>query len=456
MPAPGPTPLEVRRRPPPGAAGAGAEPPDTGAIDSAGVASAPKNPEASAVAAHGSTLADGRRIAPAPGSAGPPWRVARPPGSPGPRSPTRPAGQYAVQSETVGARAVRARRRRRRPWGRAGGSRPPRRRGATAPRRRRTRPRRRPPPGRPTARTAPIPASRERRPGGGERRTSHLPVPTTDETETPDPLLLLRFLLVLGFRRVRPGNVLEHPLRRAAPRRDPGRPRPRPRRVRGRDRREPRDPPIPPRPARLLRQGRGGDALGLGPLLPARPGPDPRPPRPPPRPPEREPRAAPRRRSATRRASRGSDLADRLGVAGPSVTRQVQRLIEEGLVEAERCGRSTCYRLTAGVHRRRSEQRSRRAPTRRRVAADQPPGVSRRPVRPAVCGELEKGAVQVIRLPRPAAGSRSGLRPASADRPRRSWPFRPPAEGRNCRTGRGCLPGSPACSSPAGAGPGSH
>lgn len=46
------------------------------------------------------------------------------------------------------------------------------------------------------------------------------------------------------------------------------------------------------------------------------------------------------------------ELADLLGVAGPSVTRQVQRLIDEELVESRRCGRFQRYWLTqecAGV-----------------------------------------------------------------------------------------------------------
>ncbi len=40
------------------------------------------------------------------------------------------------------------------------------------------------------------------------------------------------------------------------------------------------------------------------------------------------------------------ELAGRLGVAGPSVTRQVQRLVDEELVERRRCGQSQRYWLT--------------------------------------------------------------------------------------------------------------
>ena len=155
----------------------------------------------------------------------------------------------------------------------------------------------------------------------------------TGETETPDPLLLLRFLLVLGFRRVRPGNVLEHPLRRglhAAIGADPGLDLAGCAAATGANRETlryhlallvccgkvveetrsgsvryfPHDPALTPVHRALLHALRNES---LAPML-----------------------------AAVRDApgiSRG-DLADRLGVAGPSVTRQVQRLIEEGLVES--------------------------------------------------------------------------------------------------------------------------
>ena len=64
-------------------------------------------------------------------------------------------------------------------------------------------------------------------PGAGRTRkeSPSLPAPSDTEDGVPDPLLLLRFLLFLGYRRIRPGNVLEHPARRdlaAAIASDPG------------------------------------------------------------------------------------------------------------------------------------------------------------------------------------------------------------------------------------------
>jgi DNA-binding MarR family transcriptional regulator len=40
------------------------------------------------------------------------------------------------------------------------------------------------------------------------------------------------------------------------------------------------------------------------------------------------------------------ELAAALGIAGPTATRQVGRLVADGLVEQQRSGRSQCYRLT--------------------------------------------------------------------------------------------------------------
>ncbi|MEN6342901.1 MAG: MarR family transcriptional regulator [Methanospirillum sp.] len=181
--------------------------------------------------------------------------------------------------------------------------------------------------------------------GRGRKDASHLPLPVAEGTEAPDPILLLRFLLVLGFRRVRPGNVLEHPLRRAlysAIGIDPGLDLAGCAAATGANRETlryhlallvccgrvieetrsgsvryfPHDPVLTPLHRALLHALRNES---LAPML-----------------------------AAIRNAPGISrhELADRLGVAGPSVTRQVQRLIEDGLVEAERCGRLQCYRLT--------------------------------------------------------------------------------------------------------------
>jgi len=181
--------------------------------------------------------------------------------------------------------------------------------------------------------------------GRGRKDASHLPLPVTEGTEAPDPILLLRFLLLLGFRRVRPGNVLEHPLRRAlytAIGTDPGLDLAGCAAATGANRETIRyhlallvccgrvieetrsgsvryfthDPALTPLHRALLHGLRNES---LAPML-------------------RVIRDAP--------GISRHELADRLGVAGPSVTRQVRRLIEDGLVEAERYGRLQSYRLT--------------------------------------------------------------------------------------------------------------
>lgn len=182
--------------------------------------------------------------------------------------------------------------------------------------------------------------------GRGRKDAPHLPVPVAEGTGTPDPILLLRFLLVLGFRRVRPANVLEHPLRRAlhaSVRSDPGLDLAGCAAATGANRETlryhlallvccgkvteearfgsvryfPHDPALTPGCRALLHALRNES---LAPILVAI-------------------RDAP--------GISRQELADRLGVTGPSVSRQVSRLIEDGLVRAGRCGRSQCYRLTA-------------------------------------------------------------------------------------------------------------
>jgi DNA-binding transcriptional ArsR family regulator len=189
------------------------------------------------------------------------------------------------------------------------------------------------------------PGTQESPAGRGRKDGTQIPAPVPGGATTPDPILLFRFLFVLGFRRVRPGNVLEHPLRQAlhgAIAADPGLDLSGCAAVTGANRetlryhlallvccgkvREetrsgsvrffPHDPALTPVRRALLHALRNES---LAPML-------------------REIRDAP--------GISRQELADRLGVAGPSVTRQVQRLIEEDLVESERCGRSTCYRLT--------------------------------------------------------------------------------------------------------------
>ena len=233
-----------------------------------------------------------------------------------------PGRPYAVQSETAGFRAARARAAaaaategRERPDSHDGG------------------PHRGPPP---TPAPEAVPARPSHEPGDsgrGRKDGTHLPVPTTGETETPDPLLLLRFLLVLGFRRVRPGNVLEHPLRRrlhAAIGAEPGLDLAGCAAATGANRETlryhlallvccgkvveetrsgsvryfPHDPALTPVHRALLHALRNES---LAPILAA---------------------------VGTAPGISRSDLAERLGVAGPSVTRQVQRLIEDGLVES--------------------------------------------------------------------------------------------------------------------------
>ena len=161
----------------------------------------------------------------------------------------------------------------------------------------------------------------------------------------PDPLLLLRFLLFLGYRRVRPGNVLDQPVRRALHdivADDPGLDLAECVAATGANRETlryhlgllicsgkimeetrngsvryfPRDPALTPAHRAVLHFRRNPSLAPLLYLIRDTPG-----------------------------ISR-LELAGHLGVAGPSITRQVQRLFDEGLVERRRCGQSQRYWLT--------------------------------------------------------------------------------------------------------------
>lgn len=184
---------------------------------------------------------------------------------------------------------------------------------------------------------------------GGRSRRTPLALPFTAETHdgVPDPLLLLRFLLFLGYRRIRPGNVLDHPMRRdlaSAIMVDPGLDLAGCVAVTGANRETlryhlailvcagkvmeetrngsvryfPHDPTLTSSHRAVLHHSRNPS---LGPLL-------------------HYIRDVP---GISRR-----ELAERLGVAGPSVTRQVKRLVDEGLVENRGGGLSQGYWLTPG------------------------------------------------------------------------------------------------------------
>lgn len=210
------------------------------------------------------------------------------------------------------------------------------------------------PPAAPTARTGLEPADQGSADGGSGRGRRNPPaVPVSMETGdgVPDPLLFLRFLLFLGYRRVRPTNLLDHPVRRdlaAAIAADPGldlagcvvatgahretlryhlallacsgkileetR--------NGSVRYFPRDPFLTPVNRAVIHLERNPSLAQALHHIRDRPG-------------------IPRR-----------ELAALLGVAGPSVTRQVQRLVDEGLVANRGYGPSQGYWLTpecAGV-----------------------------------------------------------------------------------------------------------
>ncbi len=183
--------------------------------------------------------------------------------------------------------------------------------------------------------------------GAGRGRKGDLPLaaPMESDDAAPDPILLLRFLLFLGYRRIRPGNVLDHPVRRdlsAAIGADPGLDLAGCVAATGANRETlryhlcllvvsgkvveearngsvryfPHDPALTPVHRAVLHYRR---TPSLAPLL-------------------NHIRHAP---GISRR-----ELAIRLDLAGPTVTRQVQRLIDEGLVEPRRCGRSQRYWLT--------------------------------------------------------------------------------------------------------------
>lgn len=183
--------------------------------------------------------------------------------------------------------------------------------------------------------------------GPGRARKGDLPLspPMGTDGDVPDPLLLLRFLLFLGYRRIRPGNVLDHPVRRdlsAAVAADPGLDLAGCVAATGANRETlryhlsllvvsgkvteetrngsvryfPHDPALTPVHRAVLHYRRNPS---LAPLL-------------------YHIRDAP--------GISRLELVARLDLAGPTVTRQVQRLIDEGLVEPRRCGRSQRYWLT--------------------------------------------------------------------------------------------------------------
>ncbi|HIH02799.1 MAG TPA: MarR family transcriptional regulator [Methanoregulaceae archaeon] len=188
--------------------------------------------------------------------------------------------------------------------------------------------------------------------GGGRGRRDLPALPSTAETNdgVPDPLLLLRFLLFLGYRRIRPGNVLDHPMRRdlaSAIMADPGLDLAGCVAVTGANRETlryhlallvcagkvmeetrngsvryfPHDPTLTSSHRAVLHLDRNPSLAPLLHHIRDEPG-----------------------------ISR-KDLAERLGVAGPSVNRQVQRLVDEGLVERRRCGQSQRYWLTPDAAR---------------------------------------------------------------------------------------------------------
>ncbi len=187
--------------------------------------------------------------------------------------------------------------------------------------------------------------------GRSRKESPSLPVPMDSEDGVPDPLCLLRFLLFLGFRRIRPGNVLEHPVRRslyAAIATDPGLDLGGCVSATGVHRETLRyHLCLLTCSGKIVEETRNGSVrffahtAALTPVhravlhL------------------HRNPSLAPML-DHIRDAPGISrlELAERLGIAGPSVTRQVQRLIDEELVEPRRCGRFQRYWLTpqcAGV-----------------------------------------------------------------------------------------------------------
>ncbi len=182
--------------------------------------------------------------------------------------------------------------------------------------------------------------------GGRGRRG---PLDCLDETATGanilDPLLFFRFLFFLGYRRIRPGNLLDHPVRRDLARSIAAEP--------GLDladcvkstgvnretlryhlallvcggkileeerngsvRYFPHDPLLTPARRTVIHLDRNPSLAPVLRHIRERPG-------------------IPRR-----------DLASLLGIAGPSITRQVQRLVDLGLVENRGAGRMQGYWLS--------------------------------------------------------------------------------------------------------------
>lgn len=189
--------------------------------------------------------------------------------------------------------------------------------------------------------------------GAGRSRKDppSLPVLFHSENEVLDPLFLFRFLLFLGYRRIRPGTVLEHPVREklyAAIAADPGLDLAGCVSATGVHRETLRyHLCLLICAGKIAEETRNGSvrffahSAALTPVhravlhL------------------HRNPSLAPLidQIRETPGISR-LELAKVLRIAGPSVTRQVQRLIDEQLVESRRCGRFQHYWLTpecAGV-----------------------------------------------------------------------------------------------------------
>ncbi len=187
--------------------------------------------------------------------------------------------------------------------------------------------------------------------GRSRKEPPSSPVLFDGENGVLDPLVLFRFLLFLGYRRIRPGTVLEHPVREklyAAIAADPGLDLAGCVSATGVHRETLRyHLCLLICTGKIAEETRNGSVRFFTPsaaltpvhraLLHL----------------HRNPSLAPlldhiRDAPGISRL----ELAEVLGVAGPSVTRQVQRLIDEQLVESRRCGRFQRYWLTpecAGV-----------------------------------------------------------------------------------------------------------
>jgi predicted transcriptional regulator len=181
--------------------------------------------------------------------------------------------------------------------------------------------------------------------GRGRRGTPTPLVFVETDGTIPDPLLLLRLLLFLGYRRARPGMLLDHPVRRdlvSAIAADPGLGLADCAAATGTNHETLRyHLAILVCSGKVLEETRNG-SVGYFP---------------------NDPTLTPIRRAILHLRRNPSlapaiqhirdapgisrrEMTALLGVAGPSVTRQVQRLAREGLVESRGCGLSQGYWLT--------------------------------------------------------------------------------------------------------------